>query len=257
MTRLSKLERRGFGMNKPVVFGAAAVAIIAAIGVWLLQGDAPPSQEQISTGQVSAPAAATQPSNEMSPAAAAQSQEQISLAPLAKVEEEDEYSEDPVKMFSADASGNLVLKERTRINVEKMLWIYSPEEQKQRLAVIEQGLPPSAYRQLVDLMERYQTMTTAVKQTYPPNVAPSTVEEAIAQHEGLSALRKSHLGASAMEAMFGQEEKINRQLLDFMNLEKHEGLTMEEKTQKAQELLSRSPELAAAYETNRTAPNAK
>ena len=157
-------------------------------------------------------------------------------------------------MFSADASGNLVLKERTRINVEKILWIYSPEEQKQKLAVMEQTLPPSAYRQLVELMDRYQTFTVAAKQAYSPDVAPPTVEDAIAQHEGLIALRKAHLGAEAAEAMFGREERLSHQLLAFMDLEKHEGLTMDEKVIKAQEMLSKSPELAAAYEKNRESP---
>lgn len=167
------------------------------------------------------------------------------------IAEEDDRSEDPAKMFKADAAGNLMLSERARLNVEKVLWIYSPEEQQQKLAVMEQTLPPSAYRQLTDLLERYKNFTLAAKQTYPPDAPPKTVEDAIAQHEGLSALRKAHFGAEAAEAMFGREEKINRQLLEFMNLEKHEGLTMEEKAMKAQEMLSKSPELAAIYDQNR------
>jgi hypothetical protein len=164
---------------------------------------------------------------------------------------DDDSSEDPKKMFQADAAGNLVLKERTRHNLEKMLWIYSPDEQRERLAVIERTLPASAYRQLTEMMDRYQTMTLAAKQSYPPDTAPATVADAIAQHEGISALRRAHLGAEVAEAMFGREERLNRQLLEFMDLEKHEGLTMDEKAIKAQEMLLKSPELSAAYEQNR------
>ena len=57
--------------------------------------------------------------------------------------------------------------------------------------------------------------------------------------------------------MYGHQEKIDRQLLDFMSLEKHEGLTMEEKAMKAQELYLKAPELAAAYEQNRSAANSE
>jgi len=167
---------------------------------------------------------------------------------------EDEHSEEPAKMFRADAAGNLVLQERTRLNVEKLAALYTPEERQQRLAVIEQTLPPSAYRQLTDLLEQYDNFSRASRQAFPPGRAPATVEEAIEQHERLHALRVAHFGAEATEAMYGKEEAIGRRLLDFMALEKHEGLTMEEKAMKAQEMLLRSPELAEAYEKNRTTP---
>jgi len=171
---------------------------------------------------------------------------------LATPKEEDDPTEDPAKMFKADATGNLVLAERTRLNVEKVLWLYTPSEQQQKLAVMEQSLPPTAFRQLTDLLERYKNFIAAAKQSYQPDKAPATVEEAIAQNEGLSALRKSHFGEEAAEAMFGREERMNRQLLEFMRLEKQEGMTMEEKAERAQEMLKQSPELQAAYEQNRT-----
>lgn len=167
--------------------------------------------------------------------------------------DEDEFSEDPAKMFRADETGNLVLKEQTRINIEKLSALYTPEERQQRLATIEQTLPPGAYRQLTDLLERYENFTRASRQALPPGREVSTVEEAIAQHDTLHALRVAHFGAEAAEAFYGKEEQIGRQLLDFMSLEQHEGLTMEEKAVKAQEMLMRSPELLAAYERNRTA----
>jgi hypothetical protein len=167
---------------------------------------------------------------------------------------DDEHSEDPAKMFRADAAGNLILQERTRLNVEKLMALYAPAERQDRLTAIEQALPPSAYRQLTDLLEHYENFSRAAKQEFPPGRAPTTVEEAIEQHEGLHALRVAHFGAAATDAMFGKEEAIGRRLLDFMALEKHEGLTMEEKAIKAQELLLRSPELAEAYEKNRNTP---
>lgn len=123
--------------------------------------------------------------------------------------------------------------------------------QQQRLAAIEATLPPSAYRQLVDLMQRHQNFTLAAKQAYRPDVAPATIEDIAAQQEGLHALRVAHFGEETAEALYGREERISRKLLEFMALEKHEGLTMDEKARKAQEMLSNSPELAEAYEGNR------
>jgi hypothetical protein len=240
-------------VNKPVIFGGAAVVIAAVASLWLLKdGESERSPTLSSQNPVSAPVA--QAPTVATPTVADETQQPAPAPFVAAVPssaDEDDNSEDPTKMFKADAAGNLALAERTRINVEKMLWIYSPEEQRQRLAVIEQTLPAGAYRQLVDLMDRYQNFTIAAKQTYPPDVSPATVEDAITQYEGLSALRKAHFGTEAAEAMFGREEKINRQLLEFMNLEKHEGMTMEEKAMKAQEMLSKSPELAAIYDQNR------
>jgi hypothetical protein len=160
---------------------------------------------------------------------------------------EDIYSEDPAKMFKADAAGNLVLSERTRLNIEKLTALYTPEELSQRMAIIEATLPANAYSQLVDFVDRYKNFMAALRQALPPGRALTSVEEARIQHEELHRLRVTYFGEEATEAMFGREERLNRQLLELMDLEQHAGLTMEEKAMKAQELLLRSPELAATY----------
>lgn len=160
---------------------------------------------------------------------------------------EDIYSEDPTKMFKADAAGNLILNERTRLNIEKLTALYTPEELSERMAVIEATLPGNAYTQLVDFVDRYKNFMTALRQTLPPGRPLASVEEARIQHEELHRLRVAYFGTEATEAMFGREERLNRQLLELMDLEQHAGLTMEEKAMKAQELLLRSPELAATF----------
>ena len=240
-------------MNKPAVFGAAALAALAAVSLWITRHDSvqvAPTQTQ--------PVAVV--SSDAAPASkrVAESEQRAGDTPPANVPmisavDVDEYSEDPAKMFKADESGNLLLKERTRLNVEKLSWLYTPEELQQKLAVIERTLPPAAYRQLLDLMDRYKNFSVAAKQSYPPDKAPTTVEEAAAQYDGLHALRIAHFGADATNAMFGREERLGRKLLEFMSLEQHQGLSLEEKAMKAQEMLQQSPELAAAYDENRVA----
>jgi hypothetical protein len=228
---------------------------LAGGAFWLLRDDAgsrtapfskveqvaPEPNARMNTGSQTAAA----PSGEI-----AISQQQVGSTPAALVvkSEEDDPTEDPAKMFKADAHGDLVLADRTRLNIEKVLWLYAPSEQQEKLAVMEQSLSPKAFRQLMDLLDRYKTFVAAAKQSYPPDRAPATVEEAIAQNEGLSSLRKSHFGEEAAEAMFGREERVNRQLLEFMRLEQHQGLTMEEKAERAQEMLRQSPDLRAVYE---------
>jgi hypothetical protein len=242
-----------------VVAVLLALAIVGVTMFWSRE------QTRLDDGAVRTSAAqlpattAITPENDAAPAATSEATPNEPAPPAANAassdqSSQDEYSEDPAKMFKADAAGNLVVQERTRLNVEKLSALYTPAERQQRLATIEQTLPASAYRQLTDLLERYENFSRASRQTFPPGQAPTTVEEAVEQHEGLHALRVAHFGAEATEAMYGKEEAIGRRLLDFMALEKHEGLTMEEKAMKAQEMLMRSPELAEAYEKNRNTP---
>jgi hypothetical protein len=245
-------------VKKPAVLGALAIVVLGSASVWWLRDDEGLSPTSRSNIEEPAPTASTSTEAAVVAREAPRPQQQP-VPPAASTstqpDDEDDPSEEPAKLFKADPAGNLVLAERTRLNIEKVLWLYTPDEQREKLAVIEQSLPPAAFRQLSDLLDRYKNFVVAANQSYPPDMAPATVEDAIAQSEGLSALRRSHFGEEAADAMFGREERINRQLLEFMRLEKHEGLTMEEKAEKAQEMLNQSPDLQAAYEKNRaTAP---
>lgn len=240
-------------MNKRILtVGAIVVTVVAAIA-WLGRRDEP--AVPLITATQETPAAVDQGSApEQLPTDVPPLHSQPSPAAPADAFADGDYSEDPAKMFRANSQGDLVLNERTRLNIEKHSSLYTPQEQQQRLAVIEATLPASAYAQLVDLMQRYENFTQAVKQAYAPDTAPATVEDVAAQLEGVHALRVAHFGEEAAEAMYGKEERISRQLLEFMALEKHEGMTLDEKAERAQQMLLASPELAAAYESNRATP---
>lgn len=232
-------------MNKKWLLASIGAAVVAA---WIgldARHEEPASSDHLSQQREASPPAAE------TPAVADATQDEATAATNTEQPRADETSEDPAKMFAADAAGNLILSERTRLNVEKLSALYSAEERAQRLAIVEQVLPATAYRQLVELTESYRNLTLAARQQLPPGVAPASVEDAITQHELLHSLRVAHLGAAATDALFGEEERINRRLLDFMSLEQHEGMTLHEKAEKAQQLLLQSPELVAAYEKNR------
>lgn len=250
-------------MTKSTKLSALSAAIVlAGVALFLSQWNetaAPPVNQQptaIAAHKNAAPNSQVATEAEIAQSAPLD-QPATATPPLASAENAGEQSEEPAKMFQADAHGDLVLKEQTRLNIEKLSSLYTQDELRQRMNVIEQTLPAGAYRELVDLLDRYQNFMTASKQAIPTGIAPATVEDAVAQLDQLHDLRVAHFGAEAAEAMYGGEEKLGRQLLAFMSLEKHEGLTMDEKAMKAQEMLSNSPALAAAYEANRRAAPTK
>jgi lipase chaperone LimK len=107
------------------------------------------------------------------------------------------------------------------------------EEAKQQAI---EPLPAAARAQAAELLEQYDNYQQAQKQTYPPGVAPSTEEAALAELDGLHSLRVAHFGPVVARALYGEEEAVSRQLVELMRLEKDQSLTMEEKAERAQQL---------------------
>lgn len=154
-------------------------------------------------------------------------------------------------MFQADAHGNLVLNESTRLNVEKLYALNTPEELAEKMQKLSKVLPEAAHRQVGNLVEYFDRYTTNVKEIYPPDVQPATLEEILDRFKGIHDLRLMHFGADVTSAFYAEEEKQSLQLLYLMAIEKDEGLSLDEKAQRAQRLLQTNPELAAAYDPDR------
>ncbi|HET9447330.1 MAG TPA: lipase secretion chaperone [Steroidobacteraceae bacterium] len=124
------------------------------------------------------------------------------------------------KTFRSNASGRLVLDEHTRLNMEALF----ARTDRDRLADAKQQaiepLPPAAAAQAAELLEQYDNYQQAQKQAYPPGVAPPTEEAALAELDGLHALREAHFGPVVARALYGEEEALSRQLIQQMRLEK-------------------------------------
>jgi hypothetical protein len=233
--------------NRIVLAGIVVVAA-AAIALWLWPQPATETVAESTPGP-----AATSPFSAAPGAPAAESTAPSiftpgDLPPGPMTQEEEEYLGEK---FNLDAKGNLVMDVRARNTLEKLYALYTPEQQAQRLQELSQELPPAAYGRVVELLERWKEFSVATKQALPPGEPVSSAEEALVQLETLSSLRVTHFGQEAAQGMFGEEEKLNRQLLALMRLEKDESLTMEEKAQRAQELISKSPALADIEKRNR------
>jgi len=150
--------------------------------------------------------------------------------------EYDAEQDDGQLAFKADANGRIVMNEKTRLDLERLHALYTPPERERKMTEIAATLPPEAARQLYQLMEQYQNYLAAMYQVYPPDRELTSVEQGASQIDGMHGLRVQYFGEQAAAAMFGAEEKLQRELYQQMENEKDPGLTLEEKAERAQRI---------------------
>lgn len=138
------------------------------------------------------------------------------------------------KTFEVDASGKLVRNEQTRVNVEALVALTPPEQLRAAALAQVQDLPAAAAVEALDLVERYNGYQAAQKLSFAPGNAPLVPEEALAELEGLHALRVSYFGREGAHSLFGKEEAVARQLLEWMREDNAPGLSMEQRAMRAQ-----------------------
>jgi lipase chaperone LimK len=151
---------------------------------------------------------------------------------------------DPTGTFRTDDTGKLIIDEQTRLNMEALLARTDPDALSKIQDTITHNLPSTAAAQASALLDRYQNYSRAQRQAYPPGEAPATEEAALAELDGLHALRVAHFGSDTAQALYGAEEALTRSLIELMRLEKDQSLTMEEKAARAQQLYDTLPELS-------------
>ena len=145
------------------------------------------------------------------------------------------------KTFRVNDSERLVLDEQTRLNMEALFARTEHDHLAEAKQQAIEPLPAAAGAQAAELLEQYDNYQQAQRQAYPPGVAPATEEAALAELDGLHALRVAHFGPLVARALYGEEEAVSRQLVELMRLEKDQSLTMEEKAARAQQLRDSLP----------------
>lgn len=155
-------------------------------------------------------------------------------------EELAEEKEDFTKMFQVDENRALVLDEKTRLNIESLIALNTPDELALKLQKLSTVLPPGAHSRLVQLIEAFERYVAAVKGSYPPDLAPSNINQAFVQLQGLHALRTTYFGTETAAAFFEKEEEMNQKLLVTMRLQ-NENMTMDEKAHQSQLMLNSNP----------------
>ncbi|MDX9816569.1 MAG: hypothetical protein RBT06_06490 [Smithellaceae bacterium] len=102
------------------------------------------------------------------------------VAESAQKQEETKEKDEIYSMFQVDEHGNLLLNENTRLNVEKLYALNTPEELDEKFQKLSEVLPDTAHRQVVHLADYFDKYMRDSKQIYPPDEEVETVEEAIA-----------------------------------------------------------------------------
>jgi lipase chaperone LimK len=204
----------------------------------------PASQARAAGPQTSETAATSPPA-----APPTQSTSPPAQAPTSAGDEPVAQSND--RVFRVDAGGRLVLDQLTRLNIEALIARTPEDELESAKQEAVAPLPSAASLQAADLIDRYEEYDYAQRQTYPPGQAPSTAEEALAELDGLHTLREAHFGPDVAKAFYGEEEALNRELIELMKLEKDQSLTLAEKAERAQRMRDDLPRIDAIEERNR------
>jgi hypothetical protein len=138
------------------------------------------------------------------------------------------------KAFRTDPHGKLVLDERARLAMERLVALNEPEKIPSLVAEETAGLPAEAAARARELVERYDAYDSARRQTFPPGSAPLVPEDGLAELTATSALRESYFGKEAAHRMFGEEEAVTRRLLELMREDRTATTSMEQKAVNAQ-----------------------
>jgi hypothetical protein len=226
-------------MSKRLYIWLAIIAIAIVAGVVLF---GPAQDKRITSAPQAArnePAAAVVAND--SPASEIREQQGQTASVAEHAEDSAPSSDQPVaqtndKTFRVNAAGRLVLDEQTRLNMEALFARTEREHLAEAKQQAIEPLPTAAAAEAAELLEHYDNYQQAQKQAYPPGVAPATEEAAMAELDGLHALRAAHFGPVIARALYGEEEAVSRQLVELMRVEKDQSLTMEEKAERAQQL---------------------
>jgi hypothetical protein len=238
-------------MKKRILLVVLILLIVAGAAIYLMRDDHMAQYNSVAR-HILAAESSNKFSDEITPACSTLDCKVVTEAVESENKDEKTSKKEEIyNMFQADARGNLVLNEATRINIEKLYALNTPEELAEKMQKLSTVLPAAAHRQVANLVDYFDKYIRDTKQIYPPDVELETVDEALAQLKGMHDLRLMHFGADVAKAFFVEEEKMSLQLLYLMSVEKDKNLSMGEKAQRAQELLKNSPELAATYDPDR------
>lgn len=229
-SKLAVLGRVGGPKRWAAVLLLAMVAVLGYLVLdWLAPAQAPASLQpgSAAASPAAASAAAAMPGPRGADLAAA--------AGLAGVTDPaDPLGPGSSKTFEVDASGKLVRNEQTRLSVEALVALTPPDQLRAVALAQVQDLPAAAAVEALDLVERYNGYQAAQKLSFAPGNAPLVPEEALAELDGLHALRVSYFGKEGAQSLFGKEEGIARQLLEWMREDNAPGLSMEQRATRAQ-----------------------
>jgi hypothetical protein len=157
------------------------------------------------------------------------------------------------RAFRTNAAGDLIVDEHTRVHIEALVASSDPNEFSSAIRQQTVDLPPAAASRAEELVNQFVQYQQAQRQTYPPDDAPVTEDDAIRELEGLHALREAHFGAEVARLFFAKEEALAREMIEVLRVENDASLTAQEKLERARALREQLPGVAAIEKNNREA----
>lgn len=136
--------------------------------------------------------------------------------------------------FRANDKGHLAMDQQTRTDVERIHALFPRDEALSKLESQSSGLPAAAQRDLKDLYQKYSQYSQAVTQAFPPGQDNGTLDDATRQLNGLHDLRVQYFGADDAQALFGDEEKTAKELLELMRKQTDPKQSLQDKADQAQ-----------------------
>ncbi|HEY5755354.1 MAG TPA: lipase secretion chaperone [Steroidobacter sp.] len=221
--------------NRTLAIVCLIVAAGAALFWWLRPDVSPPTETRVPEPQ-SAPLAQGSTAEAIATPTLTPNNAASETVPPAITPDSPPGKTDAKQPFRVDSAGKLVVDEQTRLNMEALFAQIDRADLSEAQQNATATLPPAAASEAAALLERYDNYAKAQRQSYPPGIAPATEEAALAELDGLHALRVAHFGPEAAKAFFGAEEELTRSLIDLMRLEKDQSLTLQEKAERAQKL---------------------
>jgi Proteobacterial lipase chaperone protein len=227
--------------------GAALIAV--ALAVIFSRGERPATTVPVSESK---PKLETHRPN----AAAPGIEDRTDIAPQPGAEEwvdsiDDAQGSD--RAFRTNAAGDLVVDEHTRVHIEALVASSDPNELSSAIREQTVDLPPAAASRAEELVNQFVQYQQAQRQTYPPDDAPVTEDDAVRELEGLHALREAHFGADVARLFYAKEEALAREMIEVLRVENDASLTAQEKLERARALREQLPGVAAIEKNNREA----
>jgi len=129
-----------------------------------------------------------------------------------------------VYIFQVNGNGKLVMNEKTRLAIERLHALNTPEERNEKLQEFLKILPPDAHHEVISLLDYFEKYTNDVKQITENQDTPGTMEDALKYIQKLHDQRVMTFGGDIAKAFFEKEESTNREMLELVYKEKAYGM---------------------------------
>ena len=144
-------------------------------------------------------------------------------------------------VFRANSHGDLTIDTQTKNDVERVYALFHGDEALHKLDEFSANIPSKAKQELKDLFQNYAQYAQAMAQAFPAAQSTGTIEEAKQQFKAAQELRIQYFGPEKAKSLFGEDEAITQSLLANVESNKDPKMSLDEKINKAQEDMNKSP----------------